>query len=469
MQSYKSADDAQSVNAPASGVAQAPNSPDQDFGANHAAIDELSGLGLEGGSSTSLLDELGLGGPEHPTLRIGSRGDDVRECQRKLNLHGGGLVEDGVFGGLTDGAVRRFQSDEGIDVDGIVGPITWGRLDAGTGASLRGESGPGLATGANALGAASSLMPGEHQAAGSGSASGEQLLDDAGLVGRYLTADTTEFAPYVSAGVLDGQLASTLALMRDLGGDTQYGYEIAKDGLSDGTLLGVVFNAQRAALINRTLGPNDPDRALMSSYQATSTGMVFGDDSAHQRGLVLVGDSHDPGSRSMIVDLCHELTHYRNRGTEAAIEADTSMDLAGASAVPTVTASQLAETRRKFVDEVGARHAEWYAAQTIRQDRLGGTVANAPIPTAQQLYDASVDLASNFAGDAIYDPYGYWSALLARGNADLETQVGQWLSLVKVQTLSGNPYRDMQSQAAFAAASTLRVATGDPNGLGSDL
>ena len=404
------------------------------------------------------IDAIDTGAVSHPLVRIGSKGDDVRECQRKLNLHGASLIEDGVFGGQTDSAVRRFQSSEGIGVDGVVGPITWGRLDAGLAATTK-EDPP----------AAAGDLPGEHQVNQAGGATGnqrEKLLDDAGLVGKYLAADTSEFAPHVSAGVLDPQLAGTLALMRDLAGDTQYGYEIAKDGLSDGTLLGLVFNANRGRLINR-LGPNDPDRALLSSYQATSKGMVFGADSAHKRGVVLVGDGHDPGSRSMMVDLCHELTHYRNRGTETAIEADASQDLA--AGVPRLTAAQMAETRRKFVDEVGARHAEWWAAWTIRQERLGGKVTDIPVPTGQQLFDASVDLATNFSSDPIYDPFGYWAALIARGNADLETQVGQWLSFVKLQALSGNPYRDMASQAAFDAASRIRTSTGGGDGLGNDI
>lgn len=399
----------------------------------------------------------GPGAVPHPTVRRGSQGDAVRECQRKLNLRGAQLIEDGAFGGQTDAAVRRFQSGEGIDADGVVGPITWGRLDAGLAATTKTDPPP------------AGNLPGSHQVPPTSAAhkQAEQLMDDAGLVAKYLMADTSEFASYVSTGVLDAQLAGTLALMRDLGGDTQYGYELAKNGLSDGTLLGLVFNANRATLINRAVGPNDPDRALLSSYRATNNGMVFGADRARRRGLILVGDSHDPGSRSMMVDLCHELTHYRNRATGAAIEADTSHDLS--AGVPTLTAAQMAETRLKFVDEVGARHVEWWAAWTIRQDRLGGKVADITVPTGQQLFDACVDLASNFASDPIYDPFGYWAALMSRGNADLETQVGQWLSFVKLQTLSGNPYRDMASQAAFDAASRIRTSTGNGDGLGSNI
>jgi peptidoglycan hydrolase-like protein with peptidoglycan-binding domain len=49
----------------------------------------------------------------------------VREVQRQLNRLGfnAGPV-DGLFGPLTDAAVRRFQADGGIAVDGAVGPQT---------------------------------------------------------------------------------------------------------------------------------------------------------------------------------------------------------------------------------------------------------------------------------------------------------------------------------------------------------
>ncbi|MDO8307007.1 MAG: peptidoglycan-binding domain-containing protein [Actinomycetota bacterium] len=37
---------------------------------------------------------------------------------------------DGVYGATTEGAVRAFQSDAGITVDGLVGPQTWASLQA---------------------------------------------------------------------------------------------------------------------------------------------------------------------------------------------------------------------------------------------------------------------------------------------------------------------------------------------------
>ncbi len=63
-------------------------------------------------------------------LRRGSRGEPVRLLQQHLTSLGLTLVDDGIFGRLTDGAVRAFQHAAGIKVDGVVGPQTLAALDA---------------------------------------------------------------------------------------------------------------------------------------------------------------------------------------------------------------------------------------------------------------------------------------------------------------------------------------------------
>lgn len=62
-------------------------------------------------------------------LQEGMGGEEVRTVQRILKMlnYATGSV-DGDFGPLTDAAVRAFQRHKGLDVDGIVGPDTWGRL-----------------------------------------------------------------------------------------------------------------------------------------------------------------------------------------------------------------------------------------------------------------------------------------------------------------------------------------------------
>jgi peptidoglycan hydrolase-like protein with peptidoglycan-binding domain len=71
-----------------------------------------------------------------PTLRQGSRGSAVADLQRRLDAAGFSPgPADGVFGPLTDTAVRSFQRAKGLGIDGIVGPQTWGAL-LGTSPSL---------------------------------------------------------------------------------------------------------------------------------------------------------------------------------------------------------------------------------------------------------------------------------------------------------------------------------------------
>jgi hypothetical protein len=65
-----------------------------------------------------------------PVTRRGSVGDHVRLLQETLNnAIGAGLDVDGIFGPLTEAAVRSFQGVHARPVDGIVGPITWAALE----------------------------------------------------------------------------------------------------------------------------------------------------------------------------------------------------------------------------------------------------------------------------------------------------------------------------------------------------
>ena len=86
-------------------------------------------------------DVIALAPPEAPdpvirrTLRLNMpymRGDDVREAQTKLNAHGFPCDTDGVFGKITDRAVKAFQTAKGLTADGIIGKNTWTALDAET-------------------------------------------------------------------------------------------------------------------------------------------------------------------------------------------------------------------------------------------------------------------------------------------------------------------------------------------------
>ena len=69
---------------------------------------------------------------DRPVLRLGSSGDAVLVLEQRLVELGydPGSV-DRVFDGDTRSAVIVLQGAAGIGRDGIVGPVTWSRLDAG--------------------------------------------------------------------------------------------------------------------------------------------------------------------------------------------------------------------------------------------------------------------------------------------------------------------------------------------------
>jgi peptidoglycan hydrolase-like protein with peptidoglycan-binding domain len=95
------------------------------------------------------------GSSKYKTLSYGSKGSLVKELQQEINMFMGHaansswtpLVEDGIFGNKTKSAVKRIQSYAdtmiittnagktehyyiiyAIESDGIVGPITWGKI-----------------------------------------------------------------------------------------------------------------------------------------------------------------------------------------------------------------------------------------------------------------------------------------------------------------------------------------------------
>ena len=64
-------------------------------------------------------------------LRRGSRGSEVTRLQTALNAHGYDCgAADGIFGLKTEMAVRAFQDDKGLTVDGIAGKATQAALHA---------------------------------------------------------------------------------------------------------------------------------------------------------------------------------------------------------------------------------------------------------------------------------------------------------------------------------------------------
>lgn len=62
-------------------------------------------------------------------LRLGSRGDEVRELQTLLVRAGIAVTVDGDYGPATRDAVKAFQKASGLTVDGVAGPATRAALD----------------------------------------------------------------------------------------------------------------------------------------------------------------------------------------------------------------------------------------------------------------------------------------------------------------------------------------------------
>lgn len=57
------------------------------------------------------------------TLRLGSTGEAVKLAQRNLKI-----AADGIFGRVTAVATRKYQTENGLVVDGVIGPKTWKAL-----------------------------------------------------------------------------------------------------------------------------------------------------------------------------------------------------------------------------------------------------------------------------------------------------------------------------------------------------
>jgi N-acetyl-anhydromuramyl-L-alanine amidase AmpD len=56
---------------------------------------------------------------------LGVSGQDVLTWQRQMRQRGWSLAVDGVYGPQSRGACILFQEEFHLDVDGIVGPVTW--------------------------------------------------------------------------------------------------------------------------------------------------------------------------------------------------------------------------------------------------------------------------------------------------------------------------------------------------------
>ncbi|MBP1970314.1 peptidoglycan hydrolase-like protein with peptidoglycan-binding domain [Virgibacillus natechei] len=121
----------------------------------------IEGLEVDGIAGPETLGSLGLssGGTGGNVLQRGDSGSAVRELQQALvdnnfypdvNASDNGV--DGVYGPDTEDAVRRYQTIEGLEVDGIAGPETLGSLGLSNSGGTGGTGGTGGSDGGYSIG-----------------------------------------------------------------------------------------------------------------------------------------------------------------------------------------------------------------------------------------------------------------------------------------------------------------------------
>jgi len=83
--------------------------------------------------------------PNTPTLSRGASGDAVTGLQKGLKKYSTPETDpgtvDGDFGPITEGAVKAYQQDRAVHVDGIVGDQTWWAPAGAAGITLASLSG----------------------------------------------------------------------------------------------------------------------------------------------------------------------------------------------------------------------------------------------------------------------------------------------------------------------------------------
>jgi peptidoglycan hydrolase-like protein with peptidoglycan-binding domain len=94
----------------------------------------------------------GTGPLAEPTISAGSGAfAAVVAMQRRLNMWGAHLTEDGQFGALSTTALKAFQAGHGLTADGICGPASWAKLELAPPASDGRHHGEWISAGQLAL------------------------------------------------------------------------------------------------------------------------------------------------------------------------------------------------------------------------------------------------------------------------------------------------------------------------------
>jgi putative chitinase len=94
------------------------------------AVARLQAIALSGAAPADAAASGVAPAQPRPVLGRGSQGQAVVQLQDMLRDLNFAVAIDGDFGPGTEVAATRFQSENGLPADGIVGPQTWAALDA---------------------------------------------------------------------------------------------------------------------------------------------------------------------------------------------------------------------------------------------------------------------------------------------------------------------------------------------------
>lgn len=117
--------------------------PDGTFGSDTLAavklFQELNGLIADGHIGPMTKELLMSSSAQANALTIGMSGSTVKSVQKKLKSLGYLSSADGYFGSGTESAVRSFQKNNGLTVDGKVGRITMSKLNSSSAVAASGN------------------------------------------------------------------------------------------------------------------------------------------------------------------------------------------------------------------------------------------------------------------------------------------------------------------------------------------
>lgn len=103
------------------------------FGGLDASVSSLTVEQLAGRATPTPPPPPPVSPPKWPGryLKVASplmHGSDVKWTQQRLNAHGARLTVDSQYGPKTAAAVKSFQKAQHLEVDGVVGKLTWNAL-----------------------------------------------------------------------------------------------------------------------------------------------------------------------------------------------------------------------------------------------------------------------------------------------------------------------------------------------------